>query len=345
LGPLVQAMIGMACLLVAAVLVLRRKANPREEVALEEQPRPRWLAIVLAPFVITGRVLRAWRRVITSWIGRLNETLIRWNEIIIRWGERFDNPVLTAELRRRVRREYWLVQWTLILGVEAFFFLIFADPWYGFYQTSLAAAGPVWTSPAWGRGVLITVLMMAWVAVGFSTLGLGQSFDRERSSGTLVFLFLTPMTDTAILVGKLLPALMYSVGLLATALPWLGLGSLACALGGDVGAVITAIFGMSAVLSVLLFGAYLQLLFAVRAAKPTEGSSKALLWGLAVEFACVFLVGRTSDFTGDFSGASAALFVVTIIHLTLAYACWQLALWSLRRQRYGDVAATGKVAN
>ena len=183
-------------------------------------------------------------------------------------------------------------------------------------------------------------LFLTWLAVGFSTIVMGQSFDRERANGTLVFLFLTPLKDAAILVGKLAGGLLYGAGLLVTALPWLLFGCVAGTAGGDTMLPFTAIFGLMVLLSTLLFGVYLQTLFAVRARKPTEGSAKAILCAAPIELAGYILLVVWAD-RGSW-WLCGALLVVALAHLALALLAWRIALWSLHRQRYGDVAVAGK---
>lgn len=338
-GPLAQALLGTVCLLLAVAQHARGVAPIVAPAPLEvapDTPLSRWQRLV----AWLRRVMAA----ILGWVERLNETFHHWDDWLIERGRRYDNAVLTAELRRRVTREYWLMQLIVFFLMGAAGFVFIADP------TALVGLPltNAWLPPidyvVWGQSVVLSVLGVSLMTVIISSLNLGQSFDRERSNGTLLFLFLTPMTDAAILRGKLMPSLAHGALLLSTALPWLLCGSLAGMAGGSLVPLILTILGLLFILAVWLCSVCFQLAGATYASKPGEGAGLAILAGVGLEglllAAAAFIDARWYDYSNGASDntlLTVYLAFVALAHFALTYGAWRLALWLLRRQRYGDV--------
>lgn len=339
-GPLLQAVIGAACLCTVAGIAFRPQASaaPRAEVA--EAADESWWGRLRRAMLLPPRLLwRAWRA-LGAWLkgllSRLNAMLDRGNEAIIRRGEKLDNAVLTGELRRKVRRSNWCRHWLVFALIEVMLFSALAAPWL---ILDVLWSGRVPSD--WGQAVTYVTLVAAWLVAGLAASEAGQAFDLDRANGTLVFLFLTPLSDAAILAGKMLAQFAYVLPLLATALPWLLLGGLTAMAGGSPETLLVAVVGAGAVLSTLVFATCLQTLFATRARKPTEGVGKAILLGGACEAAGWILFFYWSDVYG-LAGTCGALLTITVAHFALAYGAWHLALHAMRRARYGDVMEAGK---
>jgi hypothetical protein len=337
IGPLAQALIGVLCLAVAARMAFGAQAAEMVvEAATTRNLGQRVLDVLLMPFKLLWRVLRA----VVAFFGRgtawIRSLLARGNEAVISRLEQIENPVLTAEVRRKTRRNNWCLHWLIALVVAVAVFVSVALPLLLF---DLVQGGGI--SPDWGRALAYITLLVLWFLAGLSVSDGGQAFDRDRANGTLVFLFLTPLSDGAILTGKALAQFAYALPVLLIGVPWLLIGCLAASAAGAWPVVLVTGFGIATVLSTLVFAVYVQTLFAVRARKPTEGAAKALLAGLVIEIGAGASLLAAMGVWGD-TGLCAALFGITLLHLALAYACWQWSLHSMRKQRYGDVTASGK---
>lgn len=334
-GPSLQATIGAGLLLRVAVALWRprrpdetEEASPEaanDEAGLRQWPRPvRW----------------AWRVLLRCW-SVLRFDLGATGDRLLRLAERSDNPVLLQEMKGRLRRESWLAQSLILFAVQTIF--------VGLYLRAIFQSNVTWP---WmkmladfahdSRVALLIVLGAYWVITFLGALFLGQAFDRDRSNGTLVFLFLTPMRDPEILAGKYWPALIYSVILLLGAVPWMLVFAFAGVGAGHLTLPTIALAGFGVLLSTALFCTTLGLIFGVRARKPSEGSAKALLLGMILEglvFVLVSLAFQISD-----AVFIASLVTVSAVHVLLAPVAWRIAVWSMKRQRYGDVTAIGKGA-
>ncbi|HVF10601.1 MAG TPA: hypothetical protein VNA16_07355, partial [Abditibacteriaceae bacterium] len=110
-GLLVQAMLGAISFALAVALTIRpAPAAETEGHAI--------LDIVLAPFMAVYRMWRAFWAAVRRLVEHIKRVLGRWEEAILHRGARYDNPVLTAHVRWKLRREHWPAQWlgALALG-------------------------------------------------------------------------------------------------------------------------------------------------------------------------------------------------------------------------------------
>jgi hypothetical protein len=344
-GPLLQSMIGLVSLAIAAQIVFGKQMAAEKTSEAADQPRDlldRVLDVLLWPFNAVWSGLRGVYNFIVRLFSLIKSWLLNGNEAVIRRVETLDNPVLTAEVRRKARRTNWSLHWVLALVVETAIFLSLAVPW-------LVIELATWRRiPAdWGQWVVYITLVVAWGLAGLSVTDGGQAFDRDRANGTLVFLFQTPLTDSAIITGKTLAEFVYAVPLLLTAIPWLLIGCMAAVASGDFYVPVVCGFGIVAVASTLVFAVYVQTLFAVRARKPGEGAAKALLCGLVVEGGFLILLAILFTRPWFARSFSTALFpmlacVLALLHCALALVAWRWAIASMRKQRYGDVTTSGK---
>lgn len=299
---------------------------------------------------------------------KLYATIERGVHFLVDWGESLGNPVLDVALRRPVKatttaeikrealrtsktsrsatlRQSWIAQCALCLFFEIVLFVLLAflsgsllAPW------SLASgwpSNPSWQ--AWGQGLCaIAVAVSLLMAIG-GTGSLGNALDRDRTNGTLIFLFLTPLSDAEILGGKLLFPLLNVLPFLATALPWLALGTLVAFVGGDYAMPIVALLALLLVLSVLAFALCWQTRGAARATKTGTGASSATSFILLVE--CVFGALLFVAFSNGWLWLCLALLAASALHFTLAHRGWNQALKALNRRRFSDEATRGTVSN
>jgi ABC-type transport system involved in multi-copper enzyme maturation permease subunit len=333
--PLVQAAIGLACWTFAHALLQRRG----EWAPAAEDEKETFVDKLLWPLRMVGKGLSAAALAVLNGFEALQNFIRRQNDRIADRTIKLFNPVLTDELRRRLHREHWLAQWVLLMISGAIMVYLFGEP-----RALLAGTT---TFADWGLGLVITTLVLSGFLIGFSALLLGKSLDRERANGTLVFLFLTPLTDREIVRGKWLPGLVHAGILLAAALPWLVLGSVVALLGNEFSALWIALGGLLVVVIHWLWVAALSVLFAVRARKPGEGIGKSLVvvflsYAFTLFIAVWFLRDMPSSevdaLIWPIAGAVGTLF------LMLSWAAWRGALSSLKHQRYSDSALRGKGA-
>ncbi len=350
----VQALAGLICFTVAWTIVFRHA--PRVETPVVEGEvslGERIVNVLMAPFRLAGRVLTAiyeFFKHVFDWMAQKTNAV---NERVISRGAQIDNAVLTSELRRRVRKSNWCRQWILIsLVFFALFSLFFLLPLFSDFATqsqivgwSQAFAGIQWAD--YGSWLLLVTGIIATLLAALCVLNAGQSFDSDRANGTMVFLFLTPMSDRAIIWGKSVVELIYATILLTIAIPYLLLGILLSFIGGDLSIFPYLLVGVPFVLSIGIFATYLNILFAVRARKPSEGSAKALLVLLLFEGAMIVagVVLSPLQTVLSFKPLFALALGVILLHLALAVLWHRLALLSLRKLRYGDIATGGKMAS
>jgi hypothetical protein len=333
-----QAFLGLMCWTLTRVLNERQgEAAP----VIEQDEKHSIVDILLWPWMTLGRGLRTLMLGILNAFEWLSQRLRSWNDALADRTIGLYNPVFTEELRRRLHREFWIVQWFGIVLSGVFLFYLFADV-PAMLQGGATALGN------WGESLVSFTLAVAIFATGLSALSMGKSFDRERSNGTLVFLFLTPLTDREIVRGKWLPGLYYALLLFTTALPWLLIGNLAAWYGGNFQSLWYTLLGMGIIAINWLFVAALTMLFSVRAHKPNEGGGKALLAAL---FCYVSLGGITGWLMKDVDAAAtpqiaagAGIFIACLL-LLLTWAAWRGALYSLRQQRYNESTQRGKGAS
>lgn len=353
-----QAAAGVFLLLLARRAIFSEASVARDEVETSsDAPLPlrqrKWLRPL---FIIEAIVLWPLQFPI-RWLESFGEAVNSWNAAIVRWGEKFDNPVFTYELRRRLRKENWAWQWLGIFAGEAVLFLTFAQPWQLLFS---GAQMPVFVRAVaynnfavWG-GIVTNMVLVLLAALGvLACLGIGRAFDADRANGTLVFLFLTPQADREILIGKWAGGVLHICGLLSTGLVWLATGVFVASVPGlSPLTFLLALCGLIAIVATVLLASTINLFFAVRAKKPTDAQSRALLSYLVVAavltffFACVMgMLERMNVVASDEIIAIFLLLLSALIEGLLAALAWRLALREFAKRRYGDLEASGKGAS
>lgn len=339
--PLVQSTLGALCWVVAHSLHERRAPLVEEQPADGAQTTlDRFIDIVVWPLQTLAAGARWTALKLLDGFEWVVAQLRRLNDWIVQWGAHWNNPVLSDELRRRLNREWWPAQWIFFQLSAVSLFWLFGEP-------IAALAGGAAALSNLGEGTVIFAAVVFAIASYLMPLAIGKSFDRERANGQLVFLFLTPMTDREIVVGKLVPGLMHLGMLWSVALPWLLGGSLVALTGGNQENVFIALYGSWAALVNGVLVACVAVAFAVRARKPGEGIGKALaslfvihavLWGGSAYVLLELLEIQDAFGPMHFLAGSGAL-------LALAFGAWKWALVSFKRQRYNEAALRGKGAS
>jgi len=342
LGPAWQSLAGALCLAFAAPKILGKSTSEFGRTFEGASLWDKILDALFAPFRLIGEILgEAWK-LVADFFKAIGARLARFDDKIIARGEAFDNAVLTGELRSRVRRQKWTAQWLTLAFIAASLLVSAGQPW------TLIGASAGWRAD-WSSVVVWTSLFVMCLLAFLGVADIGRSFDRDRANGTLVFLFLTPMSDAALIVGKIAPPIVFALGLLATLMPISIIGALVGLAGGDAIPLVIATCGTVFALSLLALSASVQAVFAARAVKPGTGSGKAVVLCIAIEIAlAVSLLWATDALMPNMSNEVAAVLIciaaiiASVIHVLLSRLAWRLALWSLRRARYGDVTALGK---
>jgi ABC-type transport system involved in multi-copper enzyme maturation permease subunit len=356
LALLMQAVAGVLCLSLAHRAIFSRPvealATPANTARL---PVRQWKW--LAPLFALERILMWPLQFPLKWLQEFAGVVNGWNEAILQWGEKFDNPILTYELRRRLRKESWAWQWLGLFAGEAILFCVIAQPWQLIWtgaQIRPTVSAVAYNNFAdWGETVTYAVLILMAIIGVLACLGIGCTFDSDRANGTLVFLYLTPQTDREILIGKWASGMLYVCGVLSTGLVWLGIGVLiAAAPGLSVLIFWLALCGTVALVTTVFLASTINLFFAVRAKKPTDGQSRALLSyivvGVALTFFCALII-NISDMinwnAGDEIKATVLLLLAALVQVVIAALVWKLTLRAFAKRRYGDVEASGKGAS
>jgi ABC-type transport system involved in cytochrome c biogenesis permease component len=329
LGPLLQTVIGLALLLVAALKSFGRAQANTPVVAVESSdhlPAPlRWMMKTL-----TG----LWEGIVSFYEGAM-ELVRRADEGLVQWSKRWGNPVLTDEMNRRLRREHWPLGWTVLLVIGIGFLA------QAFYFMGAGLQG------RFVGGLALAVMLL----LGFSaSLRLGLSFDRDRANGTLVFLFLTPLSEKEIAWGKLWANVIYTGGSLLALLPFLLVGIVLEMVRGNFLLPLLGLLAFAFILSIVAYFSGAGLLGAVWARKPSQGISVAFLAGCAVQLVFLSLLGVGAFISVGFNFEAlqnrslglALGCLLFVFNCLLAVLSWQVALKLLRRQRYADDLTSGK---
>ena len=195
-----------------------------------------------------------------------------------RWGMGGDNPILTKELRTRMRgaRAFWILFVYLFL-LSVILFVTYLSWWQG-QRGDLSGQNAAFTVGKTFYGVLFTVQALL---VGLITPALtsgGVSIEKEQRTFELLSVSLLPRR--AIVTGKLMAAVSFVVLLLTSSLPLVSIGFLlggispaevataffllvvTAFLYGAIGIACSAIAKSTATATVMAYGAILALFFA-----------------------------------------------------------------------------------
>ena len=328
-GPLLQAMIGLALLFAGAWKTFGKSQAQREVVAVEGRdflPAPlHWMMKT-----ITG----LWEGIVSFYEGAM-ELVRRADEGIVQWSKRWGNPILTDELARRLRREHWPLGWIILLMIGIGFL------GQAFYFVGAGVQGRI------VGGLALAVMLL----LGFSaSLRLGLSFDRDRANGTLVFLFLTPLSEKEIAWGKLSANVIYTGGSLLALLPFLLVGMILELVQGSFLLPLIGLLAFAFILSIVAYFTGLSLFSAVWARKPSQGISIAFLMGGAAQLVFLLLLGIGAFVSAGFDietpyyktiGFTCGV-LLFVFNIALSIVAWHGALKLLRRQRYADDLTSGK---
>ncbi len=329
-----QLLLALLCFGLAArkIYGTEPRAGAQTEAVTSGLPLPlRWISDAVVAF---------WRG-IAAFFNGIGELSRRAENGVVRWSARWGNPVINDEVKRRVRREHWPAVWLLLPLSGAL--LWWQAEWFG--GTAFGTPRPE---------VAGVTLFLAGIVAFLSALRLGSAFDRDRANGTLVFLFLTPLTETQIATGKLVAGLIFSFGLLLGALPFLAVATLLQWFSGDFLLPFYWLLALIFIFTALMYFSHVNLLCAVLSRKPTQGTGNGLV---VTMFSQMLLAGTplfaawiVEKFTGHFpwdndTGPVLLVLWVWLANLTLTVFAWRFTIKALRKQRYADDVTRGKGAS
>lgn len=328
-GPLLQTLIGMALLFAAALKSFGKAQITPSITATENEDR------LPAPLRWMMKTLGGLWDGIKAFFEGVMEIVRRADDGLVGWSKRWGNPILTDEMGRRLRREHWPLGWLVLLLIGAGFLL---QAWY-FMGGGL-------------QGRFVGGLTLAvMVLLGFSaSLRLGLCFDRDRANGTLVFIFLTPLSEKEIAWGKLFANAIYAGGSLLALLPFLLVGMVLEMATGNFWWPLIGLLSFAFILSVTAYFSSVSLLGAAWARKPAQGITFGFLIGILAQLVFLLLLGIGAFISVGFNFEAllkpalgfALGFVLFAFNSQLAILAWHGALRLLRKQRYSDDVTSGK---
>lgn len=273
-------------------------------------------------------------------------------EQALAWGESLDNPVLTRSLRRARKNDlagYIMVIGTILMLLEplrasvqlssAGAFLSYS----GISQDTLSEAATMLVWRNWGEWMAYVIIAVGCLPpLGF-LVGLSSAFDRERASGSMVFLFLTPLSNRAIAGGKIGGALLCGLLLQLPLYPGALLAAIVCGLTGRSDLWPLLLIGLALAHTVLVANIYLSLWCAARARTAGSGCAFALFLGFFPQMLLFIFCGSVAE-KGPFA-LCLVMAVLIPLFLLITRLCWHGTLRLLDQERYAPVALSGTIAN
>ncbi len=206
-----------------------------------------------------------------------------------------DNPVLTKELRVRMRgaRAYWVM-----FGYLAFLSLVLLFTYIPWWNNVVNSGGGGAQSSELGQQLFYSILITQIFLVLFITPAITSgSLTIEREQRTMDMLYLTRMARRSIVIGKLLAAVSFTSLLILTSLP---LVSICFMLGSiDPGLVLSWYLGM--LLGSFFVGA-MGLMWSSIARNTTQSVIFTYLTMVLMSFAGLMAGGFSTDHNGGSIG-------------------------------------------
>jgi ABC-type transport system involved in multi-copper enzyme maturation permease subunit len=318
---------------------------------MDRPPQPPWLTamVVLMAQVVAGGCLMAFVAGLPTWLQLMLclSVLLPVPLFMIAGTLRTVGPVVPCELLRCGRRDRYILMRCLYGAV-----LIGVLAWS--YLTWFANRGIPTAELLWGEGTLPPEEMPKFAAHFFTAfltaqlaavliltpIYLGAAVAEERERRTLEFLLATDLSGREIVVSKLLARLLVLGLLLLTGLPVLALTQL---WGGVDPFRVAAGFAATGV-TMLSVGS-LAVFCSAGARQPVQAvlQTYALLAG-ALVFACIpgFNLGHpvllvVTLASSEDANVFVALFLYTVLHLTVAYLLVQAATTRLRYAEFASI--------
>lgn len=220
----------------------------------------------------------------------------------------FDNPVLSLDLRSRVReRRLWVLAAMLVampLLLSAMVLAIFTSS----ANNPLPYAGEVLAAVAlFSHGALICLL---------SALGAAQRISQERERRTLPALVNSPLSPQRIADGKLLGAWAFAVWLSFTTLPFLAVSTL---WGGiPAGTLLLCwLYNVAAAMATASLALGLSGLFGRSLSAYLATGAVLFLWCAVIPVVGLLTMGSATHVAGE-EIAKEAIFCASFYHLPLA---------------------------
>ena len=267
------------------------------------------------------------------------------------WIENFDNPVW-RRASKAVKVEELALNWLGCLWLQSLVLLILLGLvlikpvsllFYGGnteYNRQAALAMLHWRS--WGDVVFGAAMVIGLIINIAALSSQTKAFDRERANGGMVFLFLTPLTESQIVGGYTAAALLPGAWLHSALYPSI---LLAAALEMAVGrtTVLILLLLLTILLHALLVWSAVLSIWAAVCAKNGEGGLWASL-GAALQIFLIVVLLLVLSKTQGFLAVGATAFAISLSGFA-AYLFWLDALRRLHHERFGDLSIKGTIAN
>ena len=252
-----------------------------------------------------------------------------WLRRVLEWLTRFDNPLLLLETRRVIGNGLQATfELARILNIAVALLLLVILPAWGLYTGAF---------PTEFAAVALAIALLVWGAVSLNGIeGTSRCYDHDRVDGSLQMLFLTPLTEREIAVGKIGPFVSRAALLLAFYAPlWL------------MGLLPALFFHEPIIVVAYLLAPLFVTSFALRIATISHWTALKKRKIGTVSVPLVIVVGAIVAVPDEFGalvvGASAGAWGLALALLGLSFSFvaeaalfWWLSLRQLRHRRFLD---------
>ncbi len=268
------------------------------------------------------------------------------------WIDTFDNPILRRALRTK-REENLSTAWLSFVFIQCLILLVllcvsvFKSVSLLFFG-SLGKSGPaalgVFHWRGWGDVAFGVTMAFGFIANLVALFSHTKIFDKERANGGMVFLFLTPLTESEIIGGYLGAALLPCLWHHSALYPFILVACLLEIAAGQV-AILPLLLLITLLLhAFLVLNAMSSVWSATRARRVGDGGAWLFFFAMIPQGLFLLIFGGIITSTQGFWAVATTVFGI-ILCLFAAYIFWIDALRCLRRERFGDLAIRGTIAN
>ena len=332
---LYEGILGAVLAVLTLVLALRRKPDHQETQAVRVDP-------TRMGFEVYTEENQAQKKKTTESMNPVGQRLVAALQRC------WENAVAIREIRGRMRgRQDLDILGVLLIGCLVVTLVLFqgmpAIPTVFGDALAKALFGQVQQKNA----ALFADILACWYIVQilvslFSSFATSRSFAPERDKSTLGFLLMTPMSGSAIVMGKLVGILLCTMTLLAPLLVWTLVMSLALA--SMIGPVVLGVWGALAITSIVIYITFGMIALAA-AAISTRWSLNKNAWVVVfIVFQALLMNGgwvwtTVSDFLNALGWSAPMLWCAfLVICIVLASLSFLLSLWALAGMRRKDLA-------
>jgi hypothetical protein len=330
-----------------------------EQAALWAQLKTLWRIIWFVP----GWILRVLFWPIRTFFVGLYHLLIRIKNAIQpflnrqsnalwQWMESFDNPIL-RRASKTMKVDELAVNWLGCLGLQGLVLaillglalikpvsLLFYGGNTGFNRQA-ALAMLHWRS--WGD-VVFAIVVAIGLIVNIAVLSSQtKAFDKERTNGGMVFLFLTPLTEIQIIGGYMGAAFLPGAWLHSALYPFILLAAMLEMMAGRFTLLPLLLLLTILLHTLLVWSAVTSIWAAVRAKKTGEGGLWASVGAMPQIILIIALLFGLSRVQGFLALGATSLAIMLSAFATHFF--WNDALRRLHHERFGDISLQGTIAN